>query len=716
MATYYVSPTGSNTSPYDTWVKAAILPNTVLNGINFGAGDILELDGGVAGYTYTDTTTATINIGTNDGGIEIRGSTEAGHDGLVTIDGVTNSILGIYVPTAIDGDVTIRNLRVKAGGGKSAISAYSAHTITLYDLILDGSSSNNAADWLLLFGGGVTLNCHRVHFLDPYGAYTVYSPSSTASTANLNYCFFEGYNPAGGNVYLFYLAGNAGTTINTNNCQYINIRDGISKAQLGSIHHVNDNFAAVGKYLGSYSFNASAGQTISRTTCSYNGSGRESTAEFTGAGTYTKTGNVDKVLRMFKTYPCVPRAVITVDSDNQTFIDDVFAQLDIYGLKGAVVSSSDVLINTLDHAKLVALLANGHELANHSLSHTHLTLTDGMDVGYNGSNSNPRIVIAGTYPALTIAAVTDSGTDVGPLDITSASYDTITKCRLAIDAHADWSTTAIANMQAPAKAKSLKVGTYSAPGSHTMIPLDVDTSYGFWKSECEDSTADIEAAFGAGVVRSLVYPGGMHNNALHAWLWANEATTKFLGARGTTTAEASTDPLNSMLHTSVSIYGVASVYIGDSFGDPDVSSDTEANIRANTRNWMEWCAITGNLSVLTIHETNTTAVKLAYVFDEIAKAKAIGLIGNMTLGDYFAYIRENWTNAGGGTFTHAAYTGDWHLLSTSPCLGAGTDVGLTEDYYGNVVPGTGRTTPCIGIHERGLIPKGSLVGPSCLIE
>lgn len=40
-------------------------------------------------------------------------------------------------------------------------------------------------------------------------------------------------------------------------------------------------------------------------------------------------------------------------------------------------------------------------------------------------------------------------------------------------------------------------------------------------------------------------------------------------------------------------------------------------------------------------------------------------------------------------------TPDLHLQSSSPCIGAGVDVGLTQDYDGNPVP----TTPAIGAFE-----------------
>jgi len=44
-------------------------------------------------------------------------------------------------------------------------------------------------------------------------------------------------------------------------------------------------------------------------------------------------------------------------------------------------------------------------------------------------------------------------------------------------------------------------------------------------------------------------------------------------------------------------------------------------------------------------------------------------------------------------------TTDFHLLPTSPCIGAGTDVGLTTDFAGMTVPHPARATPSIGAYE-----------------
>lgn len=74
--TYYVDPAGSNTSPYDTWAKAATAIQTAINTANT-AGDIIYCRG-------TETTGATIDVdtnsGTNDGGwIKVIGCNASGN-------------------------------------------------------------------------------------------------------------------------------------------------------------------------------------------------------------------------------------------------------------------------------------------------------------------------------------------------------------------------------------------------------------------------------------------------------------------------------------------------------------------------------------------------------------------------------------------------------------------------------------------------------------
>lgn len=66
--TYYVSPTGSNTFPYDTWAKAALLLSTIFAGFDMTPGDIIEMDGGSSGISYLAAGTGVIIPGPNEDG------------------------------------------------------------------------------------------------------------------------------------------------------------------------------------------------------------------------------------------------------------------------------------------------------------------------------------------------------------------------------------------------------------------------------------------------------------------------------------------------------------------------------------------------------------------------------------------------------------------------------------------------------------------------
>ena len=74
--------------------------------------------------------------------------------------------------------------------------------------------------------------------------------------------------------------------------------------------------------------------------------------------------------------------------------------------------------------------------------------------------------------------------------------------------------------------------------------------------------------------------------------------------------------------------------------------------------------------------------------------------------DYNCFLLNAFTNVANSGGSHSLLAtnplfvtdgSDFHLLSTSPCINAGTDVGLTEDYEGNAVPQG--ATPDIGAYE-----------------
>ena len=61
-ATYYVSPSGSNTAPYDTWAKAASLPHVVVSAASGVAGPHTILIASGIYNSYLDLTAAGVNL------------------------------------------------------------------------------------------------------------------------------------------------------------------------------------------------------------------------------------------------------------------------------------------------------------------------------------------------------------------------------------------------------------------------------------------------------------------------------------------------------------------------------------------------------------------------------------------------------------------------------------------------------------------------------
>jgi len=104
-ATYYVSSSGSNTPPYDTWAKAATAIQPAVNATT-SSGDIVEIDGGTSGQTYNQAVATAAN------GVTIQGSSLTNHHGLVTITNTASTTS----PLTVKHNNTIQNLKVLVSG------------------------------------------------------------------------------------------------------------------------------------------------------------------------------------------------------------------------------------------------------------------------------------------------------------------------------------------------------------------------------------------------------------------------------------------------------------------------------------------------------------------------------------------------------------------------------------------------------------------------
>lgn len=113
-ANYYVATTGSNTSPYDTWAKAATSITTILG---------LSLEGTNIIYLADGTYTSTINLNAAKyANLSFIGTSR---DGIILNHSDTGSN-SIYVSSADVENVTFQNLTVISKGttGTTKVGAY----------------------------------------------------------------------------------------------------------------------------------------------------------------------------------------------------------------------------------------------------------------------------------------------------------------------------------------------------------------------------------------------------------------------------------------------------------------------------------------------------------------------------------------------------------------------------------------------------------------
>jgi hypothetical protein len=210
-ATYYVSPSGSNTAPYDTWAKAATTITTILSAYDLGAGDVILASGtitepsGVALHTSNDDgvkiqgfPAVTINCSGFTYGLRVSGKTDLAFENVT----ITNAVNGLYTNGNINGlsatgltfgtgvtsavvfdtgslgTATFDTLAITATGAGITIGSSTA-SIVMNNLTVN--SVGNYGVWInsATFSGSLTLDGFLIQGFPSHGI----STSSTAVTA-----------------------------------------------------------------------------------------------------------------------------------------------------------------------------------------------------------------------------------------------------------------------------------------------------------------------------------------------------------------------------------------------------------------------------------------------------------------------------------------------------------------------------------------------------
>lgn len=732
-ATCFVSPTGDGTCTRASCSEVTA-KTTIQAGINLCtvSGDIVEIDGGISGITYAE------SLSSLHDGVTYRGSQEAGHNGLVTVNatGLADHVITID----INGSVTLEYLKLAgADSGKYAIYAYNS---TGSDRIITGNhltiGDANTARLIYLAGVyQVKLNYPEITGGN-YLNYSVYDAGT--ATLEINHGrLHDLYGPMVHNnntawsINYSKIYDNRPLYTSTGNC-------GVFVAKAGTLEIINNDVFGNAVYAdtGNAVFLQPSGSTAAVTVTNNNfwSNRNSSSADYlfnnvpesgsslvltsnlflrspfvldnTGAetgivddskivhGTYTDGGgNIGLATTDVQTLPRFRSArhpgILTIgidDASHYAEFQTVATTLESKGMHG--VWCVDTL--NMDASKWAianALVAKGHEIASHTRRHVNLDSTKqgAFTITYAGN------VAIDNTTAKTLT--TTGGTNDKTIDLSQSAYT------------AAGGVTALCSYIAGLSGYScsLSTGSNTYAGNGSVLNLaDVTSasaasglalSYSstrVYADEVVGSLADLKAnipAYASSNSITLVYPGSYNDSSARAAVIA----AGFLGARGDNTQKWSL--------TNTSGVDISSLHCNQPYEIFRVSS-----VDYNKRRTSDLCETLNSYGGLAALYGHAAADIPADALDVIKNSN----VSVMTTSQAIQWLKTNGTNTSGNywNISKTIDNSDYHLQASSPAKDAGTNLCSTlttatdldghQVCTGGAFTGKG-TAPDIGAYE-----------------
>jgi peptidoglycan/xylan/chitin deacetylase (PgdA/CDA1 family) len=356
--------------------------------------------------------------------------------------------------------------------------------------------------------------------------------------------------------------------------------------------------------------------------------------------------------------PCID------DSDNTSYVQNLESVFSSRGVKGTFFVENAWWYSNL--SALHSIYNNStFELGCHSHSHSDLSTTGntfsitkvGATIDVDRDTDTITVTPGGTVSGFKAKSFGAINTELTGLGCTCGAYSTGLNLECHGESFADSS------------------GAQASPYTPQLL-IDTTCDTGFFKTEIADAKTLLDDQF-AFVSRSFATPGG----ATSADVETAVKNSGFWGCRN-----AYDEPDAERALVSIDLYQLSQYDVSTFI---TYSSATDAQVATRTRAICENAAKTGSIIFLLAHTAaECTAAQWGIILDTIAEYSSDD-IKVMSMGDALYYIKNSglWSTSDNRTYTRTwTDSTDYTLLEDSPCINAGTEANVSDDYDGNVRP------------------------------
>jgi len=378
---------------------------------------------------------------------------------------------------------------------------------------------------------------------------------------------------------------------------------------------------------------------------------------------------------------------------NDDYVDHAETQAGIANTYGLPLSACISYIFNKDEedltTRLDALIAAGNEIVNHGYNHVYLQETEQGTLTYSGGDSNPAVDVDQT--GYEIVLTTTEGND--DLTVTEINTKDVDDLQAALSG-SNWSYASNYRHEDTEPLSSLA----DTDGSQALTAGEIELSYdldAFFDNEIDATSTWIEANTTDYTVKTLAYP---------YWVGSADTIDGLIGA-GLIAARKGAIAFGFDLKY-MDIYEVNGPYITGLIGD-----ETETEMKNMMKQLARATACGPALVGITTHilgvSNDPTAEGYGWMCEQLAQESEFVTVDTFSAHAEAVIDSGDWTDVNSDTKiwkrTDFTDNSDFTLQSLSPCINAGVDVGLTEDFEGNPIVGA----PDIGAYEYQPIDAGS---------